>query len=92
MTIHMARAMPLTLHQKVKFIVDKNLITVVAEEDMVATTIISTPYFEVKENAIECSFRSFEVATATNTKDGLRMPTSHLSQSTQMSLKQIIEK
>ena len=64
----------------------------VAKEDMVARTIVSIFYIEIKENAIECSFRSFEVATATNTKDGLRMSTSHLSQSTRMSLKQIVKK
>ena len=53
--IHMAGAVPSTLHQKVKFAVEESLITVVAEEDMIA----------IKEDATECSFRSFEVATAT---------------------------
>ena len=67
--IHMARVVPSTLHQKVKFVANKNLITIVAEEDMVATTTISTPYIEVKEDATKCSFRSFEFATTTNTKD-----------------------
>ena len=75
----MAKAVPLTFHQKVKFIANKNLITVVAEEDKVATTTVSTLYIKVKENAIECSFRSFEVASATNTKDELETPTSRLS-------------
>ena len=84
--------MPSTLHQKVKFVVDENLIIVIAEEDMVATTTISTPYIEVKEDATECFFRSFEVATATNTKGGLGMPTSRLSQNTRMSLKQTVGK
>ena len=59
---------------------------------MVATTTISAHYIKVKEDAIKCSFRSFEVATATNTKDGLEMPTSHLSWNTWMSLKQTIGK
>ena len=54
--IHMVGAVPLTLHQRVKFMADKNLITVVAEEDMVATTTISTPYIEVKKDATECVF------------------------------------
>ena len=85
--IHMAGAVPSTLHQKVKFVTKENLITMIAEEDMIATTIISTPYIEVKKDATECSFRSFEIAIATNTKGGLRMPTSLLSQNTLMSLK-----
>ena len=81
-----------TLHQKVKFVANKNLIIVVAEKNMVAMTIVSAPYIEVKKDAIECFFWSFEVATATNTKDGLRMPTSYLSRNIQMNLKQIVEK
>ena len=65
----MAGAVPFNLHQKVKFVVEESLITVVAEEGMIATTIVIAPYLEVKKDATECSFRSFEVATATNTKD-----------------------
>ena len=90
--IHMAEVVRSTLHQKVKFIAYENLISMIAEEDMVAITTISTPYIEVKEYATECSFRSFEVAIAKNTKDGLKMPTSHLSQNTWMSLKQTLGK
>ena len=72
--------MPSTLHQRVKFVVEENLITIVAEEDMIATTTTTTPYLEVKEDATECLFRSFKGATATNTKDKLETPTPHLSQ------------
>ena len=54
--IHMAGAVPSTLYQKVKFMVEKSLITVVIEEDMIATTTVATPYLEIKENATECSF------------------------------------
>ena len=63
--IHMAGAIPSTLYQKVKFVVEESLIIVVAEEDMITTTTTIAPYFEVKEDAAECSFRSFEIATAT---------------------------
>ena len=52
----MARVVPFTLHQKVKFVVEENLITVVLEEDMIATTMVTVPYLEVKKDAIECSF------------------------------------
>ena len=55
--IHMAGAMPSTLHQKVKFVVEESLITMVAEKDMIATTTVSAPYLEVKKDVTECSFR-----------------------------------
>ena len=67
--IHMADAVPSTLHQKVKFVVEKNLIIIAVEEDMIATTTTTTLYLEVKEDVIECAFRSFEIATATSMKN-----------------------
>ena len=78
----MASVIPSTLHQKVKFVVGESLITVVAEEDMLAMTIVTTPYMEVKEDTTECSFRSFEVTTATYVKDESEVPTPHLSKNT----------
>ena len=70
--------------------VEESLITVVAEEDIIATTTITTPYLEVKEDVIECSFRSFEIAITTKEKPKALI--SHLSQNTQMILKQTIGK
>ena len=55
----MAGAVSSTLSQKVKFVVEENLITIAIEEDMIATTTTITPYLEVKEDATECAFRSF---------------------------------
>ena len=52
----MAGVVPSTLHQKVKFVVEENLIIVVAEEDMIVTTTVIASYLEVKEDAIECLF------------------------------------
>ena len=75
----MAGALPSTFHQKVKFLAEENLITVAVEEDMVATTTVSTPYVKVGEDTTECSLRSFKVATVICTRDGLEMPASHLS-------------
>ena len=88
--IHMAKAVPFTLYQKVKFMVEESLITVVVEKDMIATTTITTPYLEVKEDDAECSFRSFEIAIATKKEPKALM--SHLSQNIQMVLKQIVGK
>ena len=86
----MAGAVPSILHQKVKFVVEESLIRVVAKEDMIATTTTTTPYLEVKEDAVECSFKSLEIATATKEEPEALM--SHLSQNTQMVLKQTIGK
>ena len=86
----MVGAVPSTLHQKVKFMVEESLITVVVEKDMIATTTITTPYLEIKEDATECSFRSFEIATATKKEPEALM--SYLSQNTQMILRQTIGK
>ena len=84
----MAGAVPSTLHQKVKFVVEKSLITVAVEEDMIAVTTVGAPYLEVKEDATECSFRFFEIATATKEEPEALM--SHLSQNTQMIVRQTI--
>ena len=88
--IHMAGVVPSTLYQKVKFVVKESLITVVAEEDMIATTTTTALYLKVKENAAECSFRSFKIATAT--KEEPQALISRLSQNTQMILRQTVGK
>ena len=50
--IHIARAMPSTLYQKVKFVVEEQPISVVVEEKIIVTLTISNPYIDVDENAI----------------------------------------
>ena len=75
--IHMASAVPSTLHQKVKFVVEESLIIVATEEDMIATATTTAPYLEVKEDDTECFFQSFEIATATKEKPEALI--SHLS-------------
>ena len=56
LSIHMAGVVPSTLHQKVKFVVEESLITVVVEKDMIVTTTTTAPYLEVKRDATECPF------------------------------------
>ena len=55
-----------------------------------SATTTTAPYPDVKEDATECSFRSFEIATATKEESKALM--SHLSQNTQMILRQTIGK
>ena len=58
--IHIAGAVPSTLHQNIKFITEGKLVCIVTEEDMIAATSSATPYVEIDEKALECSFRSLE--------------------------------
>ena len=58
--IHIAGAVPSTLHQKIKFVTEWQLVCIVAEEDMIAATSSGAPYIEADEKAMECSFRSLE--------------------------------
>ena len=85
--IHMTGAVPSTLHQKVKYIVEESLITVVVEEDMVATTTINSPYVDPNEDAMECSFRSLEVASATYIRKNSKVLTPYLSKTTWMGVR-----
>ena len=57
----MVSAVPSTLHQKVKFLVEEQLITVTTEEDIVVTLTTFDSYIDVDENVVECSFQSLEV-------------------------------
>ena len=70
--------------------IEERLITVATEEDMIAATTTTAPYLEIQEDATECSFRSFEIATAT--KEESEAPMSHLSRNARMILKQTIGK
>ncbi|XP_019435844.1 PREDICTED: uncharacterized protein LOC109342285 [Lupinus angustifolius] len=57
-------AIPSTLHQKVKFIVDGRLITVSGEDVMVSQP-FDARYIEVTEEALETSFQGLEIANTT---------------------------
>ncbi|XP_019434188.1 PREDICTED: uncharacterized protein LOC109340879, partial [Lupinus angustifolius] len=63
--IHSSGAIPSTLHQKVKFIVDGRLITVSGEEDVMVSQPFDTRYIEVTEEALETSFQGLEIANTT---------------------------
>ena len=57
----MVSVVPSTLHQKVKFVVEEQLITVTTEEDIMVTLNTFDSYIDVDENVVECSFQSLEV-------------------------------
>ncbi|KAK5770254.1 hypothetical protein PVK06_046404 [Gossypium arboreum] len=84
--IHSAGAVPSSLHQKVKFIMDGCLVTIEGEEDIVASIFADAPYLEVSKDAVECSFLSLEV-NATFVAEGNRIPAPKLSRNTRMGVK-----
>ena len=85
--IHSAGAVPSSLHQKVKFIMDGCLVTVEGEEDIIASISADAPYLEVSKDAVECSFRSLEFINATFVAEGNRIPMPKLSRNTRMGVK-----
>ena len=62
--IHIAGAVPSTLHQKIKFVTEGQLVSIAVKEDMIAAISSRTPYVETDEKAMECSFKSLEFVNA----------------------------
>ncbi|XP_052874431.1 uncharacterized protein LOC128279513 [Gossypium arboreum] len=90
--IHSAGAVPSSLHQKLKLVSEGRLITINAEEDIIATVSNNVPYLETDDEAIECSFRSLEFVNATFITEGSKILVPILSKTTRMSLQLTIEK
>ncbi|XP_017604365.1 uncharacterized protein LOC108451145 [Gossypium arboreum] len=58
--IHSVGVVPSSLHQKLKLVTEGPLITINAEEDIIASVTSNEPYIENDDEVIECSFRSLE--------------------------------
>jgi len=71
----MAGAVPSTLHQKVKLRVERTIVTVQGEEDIMVVQSSNTPYIEAAKEALECSFRSFEIDEVIFEKAACQKPT-----------------
>ena len=52
---------PSTLHQKLKFVVEGQLVIVSSEEDILVSCPSSTPYVEAAEESLETSFQALEI-------------------------------
>ncbi|XP_050919093.1 uncharacterized protein LOC127136596 [Lathyrus oleraceus] len=63
--IHAIGAVTSTLHQKMKFVMDNQLIIIYGEEDFVVSHLSSFRYIEADEDALETSFQTLEIANAT---------------------------
>ncbi|XP_027771374.1 uncharacterized protein LOC114076473 [Solanum pennellii] len=68
--IHMARAIPSTLHQVVKFEYNNKEITVHREDDSPIYRDPSVPYIEAKEGCDSVVYQSFEVVSVDRFKEG----------------------
>ncbi|KAE8701687.1 RNA-directed DNA polymerase (Reverse transcriptase), Ribonuclease H [Hibiscus syriacus] len=88
--IHSAGAVPSSLHQKLKFVVDGQLICVGAEEEIIASITSDVLYIETNDDALECSFRAFEFVNATFIAEGSKIPHSRLSDCTKMTVRQTL--
>ena len=49
------------LHQKLKIVVERQLIIVSGEEDILVSCPSSTPYVEAAEESLEMSFQALEI-------------------------------
>ena len=51
--IHIARVVPSTQHQKIKFVTERQVVSIAVEEDMIAVTSSGAPYVKVDEKAMD---------------------------------------
>ena len=77
--IHIAGAVPSTLHQKIKFVTEGQLVCIAVEEDMITAASLGAPYVEANEKVMECSFRSLEFINAMYVKERAKIPMPKLS-------------
>ncbi|XP_039057420.1 uncharacterized protein LOC120200724 [Hibiscus syriacus] len=85
--IHQAGAVPSTLHQKLKFIIEGRLVCLNVEEDIISFISTTAPYVEIDEDAVECSFRALEFVNATFVAERKKILKPRLSNCTKMELK-----
>ena len=90
--IHITGAIPSTLHKKIKFMIEGQLVCVSAEEDMISVTSSRTPYVETDEKTMECSFRSLEFFNAMYVGEGAKIPMPKLLEVTHSGIKQVLGK
>ena len=62
--IHSLGVVPLTLHQKLKFVVKDLLVIISGEKDLLISCPSSMPYVEAAEEALGTAFQSFEIVSS----------------------------
>ena len=76
------------MHQKIKFVTKRQLVSITTEEDMIAATSSGAPYVEANEKAIECSFKSLEFVNAMHVGEGVKVLVPKLSENTHSGIRQ----
>ncbi|RDY11603.1 hypothetical protein CR513_03703, partial [Mucuna pruriens] len=84
--IHAVGAVPSSLHQKVKFIADQQLVSVMGEKELMISTPLPAEYVEGDEEALETSFKALEIVGTTSAEAKREGP--KLSRTTIMAAKQ----
>ena len=90
--IHIARVVPSTLHQKIKFVIEGQLVSIAVKNDMIAATSLGTPYVEIDEKVMEYSFRSLEFVNVMYAGEGAKVPMPKLSEITNLGIRQVPSK
>ncbi|XP_040951504.1 uncharacterized protein [Gossypium hirsutum] len=90
--IHSAGAVPSSLHQKLKLVSEGRVVTIDAEEDIIASVTNDAPYLETSDDVIECSFRSLEFVNATFIREGNKILMPRISRTTGMGLQLTVGK
>ncbi|XP_040967871.1 uncharacterized protein [Gossypium hirsutum] len=90
--IHLAGAVPSSLYQKLKLVTDGRLVTINAEEDIIAAVTSKAPYVETNEESIECSFRSLEFVNMTFISEGSELLVPMIARATRMALQMMAGK
>ncbi|XP_017644172.1 uncharacterized protein LOC108484780 [Gossypium arboreum] len=90
--IHSAKAVPSSLHQKLKMVTEGRLIIINAKEDIIASVTSDAPYVENDNEAVECSFRSLKFVNAMFIAEGSRIPIPKMLGATKMSLQLTVGK
>jgi len=72
--IHLVGVVPSTLHQKLKFVVEGQLIIVSGKEEILVSCPSSMPYIEPAEESLETSFQAFEVVSNAYVESPLVQP------------------
>ncbi|XP_040940229.1 uncharacterized protein [Gossypium hirsutum] len=90
--IHSARAVPLSLHQKLKLVSEGRLVTINVEKDIIAAVTSDAPYLETNNEATEYFFWSLEFVNVTFITEENRILMPKLPKTTRMGLQLMVGK
>ena len=80
------------MHQKIKFVIEGQLVSIAAKENLIAATSSGAPYVEADEKAMECSFRSLKFVNTMYVGEGAKVPVPKLLENTYSGIRQVLGK